>query len=173
MLRLRIPLVASLFAFALTGCGPSDPLARTIDAENATAFNSWKTRNGGTFSAQQFRDLDEVVQELKLGVMAGREATGSAGIDDAVRAKIDKRSVRDVLKLGFESKVARLELERKGLLIATEQNSRLTTKDGDKASNDYLVRFKQKQATRLEGVETELKSAQDKLAALTGAPKSK
>ena len=61
----------------------------------------WKSQITGRLTAQQSRDLDEAIQELKLAIMAGHDATGSAEIDGAMRAKIDRRTVREALRLGF------------------------------------------------------------------------
>lgn len=173
MRRLGFVLIPGLIMLATVGCGPSDPLDRVVDAGSATAFNIWKSQSTGRLSPQHLRDLDEVVQELKLAVMAGREATGADAIEEAVRAKIDKHTLRDALRLGYESKIKRLEVERKGLMIATEQNGRLVTRPGDTESSDYLKRFQEKQNTRLQAAESEFRSAQEKLQALGGAPEAK
>ena len=130
----------------------------------------WKSQITGRLTAQQSRDLDEAIQELKLAIMAGHDATGSAEIDGAMRAKIDRRTVREALRLGFENKVKRLELERKGLLIATEQNSRLITRLFDAKSSVYLDQFREKQAARLAAADRELLTAQEKLKALGPPP---
>lgn len=165
----------AVVAFGASGCSPGDPLDRVVAAESPAAFAMWKSRSTGRLPAQQSRDLDEAIQELKLAIMAGREATGSAEIEAAMRAKIDRHTIREVLRLGFESKVRRLELERKGLLIATEQNSRLITRPGDTKSSVHLEQFREKQAARLAAADSELRSAREKLEALAkpaGAPKN-
>ena len=154
----------------VSGCGPNDPLDRVVAADSSAAFAMWKSQITGRLTAQQSRDLDEAIQELKLAIMAGREATGSAEIDGAMRAKIDRRTVREALRLGFENKGKRLELERTGLLIATEQNSRLITRLCDAKSSVYLDQFREKQAARLAAADRELLTAQEKLKALGPPP---
>ncbi|MBI5766185.1 MAG: hypothetical protein HZA93_00200 [Verrucomicrobia bacterium] len=163
-----LPRVVSLAlaVLLLVACGPRDPLERTVAAESANAFAMWRSQAGGYLNTAQLQEVDEAIKELKLQVMNNREATGTEAVETAMRAKIHGRSLRTLLRSAYEAKIKRLEVDLKGLAIATEQNSRLTTRPGDTESTAYLERFRQKQAGRREAAEQDLKSAQDKLKAL-------
>ena len=171
MRRLTFAILVTLAAFA-AGCGPSDPLERKIAAESATAFSMWRSQANGFLTAAQCKEVDEAAKELKLAVMNNRETTGTDAVEEAMRAKIHDRTVREMLRAAYEAKIKRLEVDLKGLLIAAEQNSRLTTKAGDTESSSYLSGFRERQMARLNSVQEELKAAQDKLAAL-GVPVTK
>lgn len=95
--------------------------------------------------------------------MADREATGSDPISDALRAKIDGRPVRQVLQLAVELRLARLLQEHAALNTVMRQNAMLQTREGDKASEDYLVGFHQKQAVRMEKLEAEIEASHREL----------
>lgn len=154
------------FILLLGGCSPRDPLDRVVSAESATALSMWRSSAGGYLSGGQLQELDAAVSELKLGVMNHREATGTAAVEEAMRAKIHGRTVRDVLRLACETKIKRLEVDLKGLMIAAEQNSRLVTRPGDTESGTYLAGFRERQQARRAGIETELNAAQARLRAL-------
>jgi hypothetical protein len=172
MRHLRL-VFSTLTLVLLAGCGPSDPLARTVSAESATAFAMWRSQANGYLSVEQRKDVDEAIKELKLGVMNNREATGTEAVEEAMRAKVHGRPLRDVLRSAYEAKIKRLEVDLKGLAIATEQNSRLTTRPGDTDSSAYLERFRKNQAERRESAERELKAAQERLQALGASPAPK
>ena len=173
MRRALLALVLVVTALS-SGCGPRDPLDRVVSAESANALAMWRSQAAGSLNSALLQDFDEAVKELKLAVMNNLEATGTAAVEEAMRAKIHGRTLRDVLRLAWESKIKRLEVDLSGLAIATEQNERLVTRPGDGDSKNYLERFRLKQGERREAAERELKSAQEKLKALgagTSAPK--
>ncbi len=170
MSRPLLQLAAAALVFLLAACGPRDPLERVVAADSAVAFSTWRAQLAGSMNQGQLAEVDAAVGEVKLGIMNNREASGTAAVEEAMRAKVHGRPLREVLRAAYEAKIKRLEVDLKGLAIATEQNSRLTTRAGDTASSQYLDRFKQKQGERVAAAEGELREAQAKLAALGPAP---
>jgi hypothetical protein len=159
------------------GCQKTSPLEMKVSANTPGAFESWRTTVGYHLTAVQWHDFDDAWQEIKLQVMAAREATGGEAIDEAARAKIHGATVGDVLRAGGEAKLRRLGAERAELLGAIEQNSRLTVKPGDTESAGYLERIRQRQADHLQRLTQDLTATEQKLKSLpkpgataTGSP---
>jgi len=161
-----------LAALGVAGCQRTSPLDTKVVAGTAEALGNWRSNVGYHLTTEQWRDFDEAVQELKLQIMAAHEATGSDAIADAARAKIDQVTVGEVLRAGWEAKLRRLDAERKELLGAIEQNSRLTVKPGDTESAGYLDRIRRQQAEHLQRLTQDLATTGEKLKALgkPGAP---
>lgn len=144
----------------LAGCAPTDPIEERVRAKSPLAFNTWQSRFASRLDAGERARFEAALQEIRLKIMADREATGSDPISEALRAKIDGRPVREVLQLGLELRLARLLQEHAALNTVMRQNAMLQTRDGDKASEEYLVNFHQKQAARLEKLEAEIEATQ-------------
>ena len=156
----------SLLLVALMGsasCQKSDPLQIKVSAATVDAFRGWRIRVGSDLSPADWLAFDDAMQEIKLQVMAAREASGGAAVDEAARNKIQGRTVRDVLQAGWEGKLRRLGAERSELLVAIEQNSRLTIKPGDTESANYLARARQRQAEHLQRLVDDIAATEQKL----------
>ena len=110
-----------------------------------------------------------MIQELSLSVMLKGAATGSEGVDTAVRAEIDGITLRELLLKGQEAKRQRLDLEKTRLEVCIDANSRRRTRPGDTASADYLDHFREQQSARLATVVHELGIANERLAQLGGS----
>lgn len=161
----RHGLVAAL-VFLCAGCGPRDPLDRKVHARGANAVNMWQSRLAGEFSAADRVRIEGALQEIRLRIMGDKEATGSAAIAEALGTKIHGRTVREVIQLGCELRLVRLRGEGAELERAMEQNSRLVTRPGDRASETHLVELYGRQSVRLEKYRTDILAAEKELAAL-------
>ncbi len=162
-------LVVTLLGFVLIfggGCGASDLMDQTVSAKSPVAFNAWQSRFASRASSDERRQFETALQEIRYKIMADKEATGSDPISDALRKKVHERSVREVLQLGGELRLLRLLKEHAALHAVMRQNAMLQTREGDKASEDYLVQFHQKQLARLEKLEAEIEAADRELAPL-------
>ncbi len=146
-----------------SGCAPIEPSEQKINAKSPLAFNAWQTRFAGRLNPGERARFEAALQEIRLQIMADREATGSDPISDALREKIDGRPVREVLQLAVEFRLARLLAEHAALNSVMRQNAMLQTRDGDKASEDYLVNFHRKQTARMEKLEAEIEAAHREL----------
>ena len=169
--RIWIPrtLWSLLFAWVLlfgVGCGARDLMDRTVTAKSPVAFNTFQSRFASRASPEERRQFEAALQEIRYKIMADKEATGSDPISDALRTKVNGRSVREVLQLGVELRLLRLLKEHAALHTVMRQNAMLQTREGDKASEDYLVQFHQKQLARLEKLEAEIEAADRELAPL-------
>ena len=61
---------------------------------------------------EEWKEFDSMLQELRLQIMANREATGSQAIELSLRSKIDGATFRDVLIMGLRAKLKRVTDER-------------------------------------------------------------
>ena len=166
---MKNPIRLILSVLALAGawsCQKVEPLQIKVSADTPELFNAWRIRVGSDLPPEQWKAFDGAMQEIKLQIMAGSEATGSAAIDTAARAKINGNTVRDVLQAGWEAKLNRLGAERSGLLIAIEQNSRLTTKPGDLESKNHLDRVRQRQDEHLQNLVRDIAATEQQLKSL-------
>lgn len=159
-----------VLAFLVGACSRGDPHAAPIGAADRGALAKWRMIAADRFTREEWREFEAALQELRLQVMAHREATGSEAIDDAVCRRIDGRTFREVLVLGCESKLERLEPVRNELKTALDTNALLVTQPGDREAQKHLEGFRQRQGERLAKLDAELSAAEERLAALGGRP---
>lgn len=155
-LLVLIPLLA-------VGCGPSDPLDIEVDAGSPMELDLWRSRVGQRLTPGEWRDLETALQEVRYQIMNEAEASGRHGIDAAMRQKVDGRTVRFVLQLGFAARLMRLEIEEGVLLEKQAHNRRLKTRPGDEASADVLAGVIREIEHRLESLAAEKADARSKL----------
>jgi hypothetical protein len=166
---IQLTALAMLLGFVLVfgaGCGADELMDRTVTAKSPVAFNAWQSRFASRATPEERRQFETALQEIRYKIMADKEATGSDPISDALRTKVHGRSVREVLQLGVELRLLRLLKEHAALHTVMRQNAMLQTREGDRASEDYLVQFYQKQLARLEKLEEEIEAADRELAPL-------
>lgn len=161
-----------LFVFLLTGllvsCQRGDPQARPLEAANPGRLATWRMKMAESFRPEEWREFDAALQEIRLRIMADREASGSEAIEAALCRRIDGRTFREVLILGDENKLARLDPVRRELKSAIDGNAKLVTKPGDDASAKYLDGYRARQEERLTKVDAEIAEAEQRLAAIGG-----
>ena len=96
------------------------------------------------FESSRFREKNDAVRKLQIrqNIAGNRELSrgfedpgvpGKEAIDAALCRRIDGRPLRDVLQLGLEFRVLRLQQELAGLENAVKQNAQLVTRPGDVA----------------------------------------
>lgn len=156
----------AVVAFVFSGCGPKPRLDRVVAAESARDFSSWQTRNRDAFNAEEWAEFEAALQDIKLKIIALGEATGTEAVNDALRPKIHQRTVRDVLRLGYETRLWRLSVQVSELGKMLEGNATLRTNPGDTASRDYLVRQERTQRAQLDKALEEVRVAEAKIKAL-------
>ncbi len=164
--RRRPPAVTLVLLLAFTACQPRDPLARTVSASSPVSFAMWQNRLTGDFPADERRRFEEAFQEIRLKIMGDREARGSEAIDVAFLGKINGRPLREALQLGWEAKLIRLKAEGIALEEVLAKNATLQTREGDKASERYLVELHQKQFGRLDKLKADIVETERLLAPL-------
>jgi hypothetical protein len=150
-------------ALVLSACGPRDSLDLKVTAETPLSVSMWRGRVGDKLTPEQWRDFDDALQQVRYDIMQQREATGSNGIDEAMRSKIDGRTIRFVLQLGLGAKLMRLEAEDDVLNEKLAYNRSLRTRPGDDDSAQHLGEVLRSLQRRSEAVKAELADTREKL----------
>lgn len=162
----RILVVVICAALVLGACGRTEPLATPVSATSMSGLGRWRIKQANRFTLEEWREFDAALQEIRLRVMADREASGSEAVEEAMCARINGRSVREVLVLGYEGRFARLQPVRDELKRSLEGNALLVTKPGDRASASYLDTLRGRQEEQLRKTEAEIAVAVQRLEAL-------
>ena len=165
------PLQASILlaaGLALAGCTKAPPLDRTVSAETPSALSAWRDRMGDDLTPAQWQDFDEALQEIRFKIIIDPAAPAGDAVDAKVRAAIAGHSVRDVLRLGFESKLARLDAEGTLLESFLRMNSQI--KPGGAQSAHDLSDSLYTQISLLRKVDEEMERTGQKLDLLLQRP---
>jgi len=169
-LQTWIGLLAVFLAAAVGGCGPKDPLDEVLSATTPVDLTFRRSHFARTLTAEQVRDFDQAIIELKYDIMAFAEAKGSDAITSTMLEKIHRLKIREIIGLGLSAKLRRLEIDREKLQEILAHNTRLRTRPGDYESADFLKTVNSEQGQRLEKILGDIKQIRVKLAALQGLP---
>lgn len=165
-LRTRLCLIAAGLLFG--GCAPEDRHQIRVEARSDAAFASWRAKVDPRFRLDDWREFDAILQELRLEIMAKRQASGHDAIEAALRTLIDGRTFGEVLRRGYEAKSVRVDRERADLQQVLHTNAWLVTKPGDRSSSDYLAGLRERQQRRLAGVLADQAAAEKRIVELGG-----
>jgi hypothetical protein len=159
---MRLPLIL-VFAFCVvaTGCQRTPRYEQKVAAETTSDFGRWQRDVQGSFKPAEWAEFESALQDIKVRIIAHKEATGADGVNDALRPKIHGRTVREVLRQGYEAKLWRLNVELTELEKMIKANATLQTNPGDSASGDYLARKLRDQSERFRKVEEEIRAAEE------------
>jgi hypothetical protein len=174
-----IPRLACLWLLLLSAAGCArDPLEQVVSARTAGRFAAWRAHVASDGNPEARRRMEEALQEIRLNVAGERELKrqmgervtgGTEQIDDAVRQRVDGRRLREVLQLGYELRVRRLNEELAGLEDAMDQNSRLVTRPGDLESKHHLEGLRDRQQVRVESYREGIAAAERELERLAAS----
>jgi hypothetical protein len=170
-----IRLVCAWLAFGVTGCAPRDPLERVISVPTVNRLTAWRSHAASDYNVDTVRRIEEALQEIRLSIsgeqelkrqMGERVTGGTEAIDEAVRVRVDGRTLREVLQLGYELRVRRLKEELVGLEDAMSKNAQLVTRPGDLDSKHHLEGLRDRQGVRVEKYQADIAAAESYLAPL-------
>lgn len=174
-MKSRLPIVPLLIASALllaAGCSKTPFVERPIAAATADDFAAWRAELGTQVTQAEWQDFDIAVQELKIKVMAERGGSAKAVLDEGMRAKINGKTFKEALILGFEARRERLDRERGEVQARLDHDSRLVVKAGDTASANYINTVRRADMDRKELLVREINEASEKLVSLGAPPTS-
>ena len=174
-MRRRTLVPGIVVVLAMLGCAPSDPLERVVATPTMSRFAAWRAHVASDTGAELRGGVEEALHEIRLGIMGERELRrqleekpkgDAVSIDEAMRQRVDGRPLREVLQLGYELRVRRLQEELAGLEDAMQQNAKLVTKPGDLESRHHLDGLRDRQLARVEKYRADLAVAEQRLAPL-------
>ena len=130
--RARLAFRGLILAAALAAaqsCGERELLTLKVSAASPAALVAWKARARDRMGPRLVGDFDDAVLEIRLRTLvAGRPD------DDAARAAINGRSLRQVLQLGLGYKLRRLESEWSTLDRSLRTGSQRGSMPGDRGT---------------------------------------
>jgi CRISPR/Cas system-associated protein endoribonuclease Cas2 len=88
---------AVLFAVAVAGCQPRDPLDMKISAQSPDDFNRWTDTHDSRLPPEAAQEFHRAFARLQQGTLAG----DSQGAAAALCRKLDGRTVRQVIADGY------------------------------------------------------------------------
>lgn len=102
--------VASLLAFCvimlLAGCGqPADPRTAPITGATPEEFTAWKNAASQKIPAKEMQEFDACVNEIRMGIMQRREASGAGPIAQKLCEHINGKTMREVMVMGHKATV--------------------------------------------------------------------
>ena len=113
---------------------------------------------------EEWREFDAMLQELRLQIMANREATGHDAIEAALRSKIHGASFREVLIIGLQARLRRLAPEREAVRRVMNANARNAGVLGKFESTAEFEAARNQQEKRLLALDEEIRITKKRLA---------
>ena len=156
-------------ALLACGCSPRDPLETRVNAADVLGFDMWQSDIRERLGPAQRNDLAQALQEIRFHVMAGG-ASGSAAVEDGLIARIDGKSVREVLALELGWRLERALKEQADLKAAIPYNSQAVHRRKGVESLDMASRV-ERQVERLEAADEEVARVRSRMA-VDGLPPS-
>ena len=152
---------------ATTGCQKKDPRLEPVKSSSPSAFGRWRTMASEAIKAEEWREFDALLQELRLRVTAEKRGSGTEAVEAAMRADIDGKTFREVLLMGYEARLKRVVPERREVNMAMEENIRraMNEKSGTTTAGD-IQRMRERQDKRLKDLDAEIAQAQARIAEL-------
>lgn len=160
--------ILSAVALALAGCSQPPPLDRIVATQSASALEHWREGVGDDLTPAQWQDFDVALQEIQFKIIAEPDAQKGDSAEAKVRAEIAGRTVREVMRLGFESKLARLDAEGTQLESFIRMNSQ--KKSGTAQSAADFKNQVYTQLSLLRAVDEEMERTGQKLDLLLQRP---
>jgi len=148
---------------AMCGCHRASPLDQKVPAKSPIDLTWWRLNKRESLNQDQWSDLDDAIQEIKIRMMIDKIASGSTAVDEAMRERIDNRAVREILQIGFRSKYDRLNIERAQLEVLMHENADVRTRPGDTESAEELRYRRKAQSDDLEILTKKIAQCESKL----------
>jgi hypothetical protein len=158
--------VGAVLAVLLAGCGRSDPKTLRIANASPGALALWRATIQPSLNSAQWRELEAAVQEVRWSVTARGSAANDPATVEALGERLQGRTLDEVLRLGWETKLRRLEGIRAELKEAVNANALIASADA--GSDAYLTRYRREQRERLAALDEELAAALRRFAELGG-----
>ena len=161
------PIVWLTIVCILSGCHSGDPLDKKITAESSDDFAHSRRGVIDVLDREQMLDFDDAVQEIRLRIIIGRNATGKSLdqnlVDGGVRERINELSVREIIQIGYRSKLERLNMERLELETMIHENAVRRTRHGDTEAARFLHDLGKDQSEQLQAVLQKISKTEDRL----------
>ena len=160
--------LATAAGIALAGCTPRAALDQKVSADSAIRFSMWRTRIDDELTLEQRKDLDAAFWEISHKLNSEGKPQEPDDAEATMRDEVSGKTVREVLRSGYEIKLARLKSESDSLDDFIRYNAALQPVNG--ASAEYLATIHDSQVPRLRAMDQDIEDTQRRLDALLGRP---
>lgn len=167
LLPLRLPrvvalgLLGSVLVFA-AGCRPAEEW-NIVRAKSGLEFQQWRAGAIHRLTQAERDEVDAMVDELRWSATPPLTK-------EAVYALIDRKPYTEVVRLGYEARIRRVDPLWGELKAAVDNNALLVTREGDPETAATLRHYRRDQLARLEKMSAEIHQAEKRVAELTGRP---
>lgn len=165
------PVLKFCFAALLAGlpaCQRHDPATLRVVGNDAGGLARWRYSVREAFTREEWREFDDALQDIRLGITAEGSASGSAAVEMALLQRIGGKTRREVVRLSAEARFRRLARLRDELKEMIDGNALMVARPGDPDSARKLQQFSAAQQQCLRDLEGQLAAARDRAAALGG-----
>ncbi len=139
--------LACLFAICAlilsAGCSQPDPRTMPITAATPEDFAEWKNTAVQKITGPEMHEFESCVNEIRMGIMQRREATGAGPIAQKLCGYIDGKTMREVIVMGHNATIAWVTKEiafQRANIAKTEEALRGPGSDSAKQGlRDYLA----------------------------------
>jgi hypothetical protein len=150
----------------LAGCARPDPRTVRITGDLPGSINGWRGKIEDQITRAEWKEFDAMLQEVRWSLRPMGTAANDAATTEALVKRVQGFTFGDVLRLGYETKLRRLEPLRAELKEAIDTNALLVTQDVE--SEIHLRRYRSDQQERLAALDAEIGSARQRFAELGG-----
>lgn len=161
--------------WAMAGCAPADPLDHVVSTSTLSRFAAWRSHLASDSGPELRVSVEEALHELRLSLAGERELqrqleqpipAKAETYEEQLRRRVDGRPLREVLQLGCELRLRRLQEELAGLEDAMAKNAKLVTRPGDLESQHHLDGLRERQQARVDKYREEIAATQKRLGPL-------
>ena len=162
--RTFLPLLALAVGLGESACNRTDPRFVPISSSSSGAYARWRMSVSDSIRVEEWREFDAMLQELRVRIMANREATGHDAIESALRSKIHGATFREVLIIGLQAKLNRLGPEREAVRRVMNANARSAGILGKFESTAEFEDARTQQEKRMLAIDEEIRLTKRRLA---------
>lgn len=145
------------------GCQKADPRTEPVKAASPSAFGRWRSMASDQIKGEEWREFDAMLQEIRLRVTAERQASGSEAVEAAMQSRIDGATFLEVLAMGYEGKLRRIEPEREEIKRAMNVNAQRAVVERNAEVRADSARMRERQEKRMLQLDTEIAEARRRL----------
>lgn len=139
---LNVILALLIFALAGTGCQRS-PYDAKISATNAEELNAWISRNTHRLGVKEIAEINACLSEIRISFMLSNAAKGANQLAQKLCEAVDGEPLKNVLVMGYEAQIERLEIERSRQRSDLNYKEKLRVRPTDTDSERFLEEQRQ------------------------------
>ncbi|MDR1010005.1 MAG: hypothetical protein LBM04_02565 [Opitutaceae bacterium] len=166
---LPVAVICSLL-FAAACSEPADPRATPVTAATPEEFTVWKKAAAPKIPASEMEEFDSCVNEIRMGIMQRKEASGVGPIAAKLCEYINGKTVREVIMMGHTATIGWVTRELALQRTNIERTEEGLKKPGSESSKDGLRDYLAIAKDNVAKLEARLEKAKARLAELQAKP---